>query len=306
MTSRMVSTAWTAYRDAGVQNGAYWHFTLATNTCLATTDVPAAQNIVAYMGNNYCNYESAHPGEFLEYDHPIQIPAQFAGPVLEFQSYAASEGCNGWDFHVVEVSNDDGATWTEVAQACASMFTWTTVSVDLSAYQGQEIRFRFAFYVIDSYVNNYVGWVVDDVRIAATDCDSYNFCTAAPNSTGVGATMGHTGTKRVHLNNFVLTLDGGPPGQFAHFFYGTTEDQVPMAGGYLCVGTDANGFRRLYPGGQIDANGHLDWPIDFPTLQNQYTILPGTSWKFQCWYRDWVNGQSTSNFSDGLSVTFCP
>ncbi|MEZ5973668.1 MAG: hypothetical protein R3E96_02150 [Planctomycetota bacterium] len=32
------------------------------------------------------------------------------------------------------------------------------------------------------------------------------------------------------------------------------------------------------------------------TLQNQYTILPGTSWKFQCWYRDWVNGCSTSNF----------
>ena len=117
--------------------------------------------------------------------------------------------------------------------------------------------------------------------------------------------MSYVGSKRIHLNNFTLAMDDAPPGQFAHFFYGPFTAQTPVADGFLCVGTDVFGFRRLYPGGQINPQGHLEQTLDFPSLNGHMTILPGTSMKFQSWYRDRINGQSTSNFSDGLAVTFC-
>jgi hypothetical protein len=32
-------------------------------------------------------------------------------------------------------------------------------------------------------------------------------------------------------------------------------------------------------------------------------ILPGETWNFQAWYRD-LNPGTTSNFTDGISITF--
>ena len=40
-----------------------------------------------------------------------------------------------------------------------------------------------------------------------------------------------------------------------------------------------------------------------PTPIGNVAIMVGETWNFQCWYRD-LNPQATSNFSDGLSITF--
>ena len=40
-----------------------------------------------------------------------------------------------------------------------------------------------------------------------------------------------------------------------------------------------------------------------PTPVGAQAVLPGDTWHFQCWYRD-ANPGVTSNFSDGLSITF--
>ena len=39
-------------------------------------------------------------------------------------------------------------------------------------------------------------------------------------------------------------------------------------------------------------------PVNPPTA-----VVPGDTWNFQCWYRD-LNPTLTSNFSDGLTITF--
>ena len=71
--------------------------------------------------------------------------------------------------------------------------------------------------------------------------------------------MGYSGSKRVHVNDFTLTLDDAPPGQFAHFFYGSEAIQAPFADGFRCVNAD---IMRLVPAGMIDSQGHLERSLD--------------------------------------------
>ena len=44
-------------------------------------------------------------------------------------------------------------------------------------------------------------------------------------------------------------------------------------------------------------------PIEYPAL-GLVAVQPGETWSFQAWYRDTVGGSATSNFSDGLEITF--
>ncbi|MEZ5973666.1 MAG: hypothetical protein R3F33_14375 [Planctomycetota bacterium] len=301
------SSEWIAYGDGGAPS--LWHWASDQDFCLQAAGSQGAQGGVMYMGSDVlCNFVFAGSGEYLEYMPSIAVPAGVGQVRLDFDSYADSEGCAlGVDEHRVEISVDNGASWQEVGQACVNMRDWTPVSLDLSPWQGLDVRLRFAFYKGDDVANDGLGWVIDNVILRASDCLAYNYCHRSGNSHhSGGATIGYSGVKRIHMNDFTLTVQDAPPGQFAYFFYGTGEIQVHLASGYLCVSTDSSGYRRLHPGGSIDAGGHFEWALDFPTLLNQYTIDPGSTWKFQCWYRDQVGGQGTSNFSDGLSVTFCP
>ena len=40
------------------------------------------------------------------------------------------------------------------------------------------------------------------------------------------------------------------------------------------------------------------------TAMGLVAVMPGDTWNFQAWHRDFVGGSVTSNFSDGLSVDF--
>ena len=73
------------------------------------------------------------------------------------------------------------------------------------------------------------------------------------------------------------------PGQFALFFTGPEEIQVPFGDGFRCVGAGSVGLFRLGP-----------------------PQLPGERRSFQLWYRDPAAGGSGFNLSNGVTVTFCP
>jgi len=76
------------------------------------------------------------------------------------------------------------------------------------------------------------------------------------------------------------------------------------------VGNGAGpGTFRLYPFVFSDGAGDLERLVDFglpPAGAGAGTILPGSTWNFQWWYRDFVAGAPWFNLSDGLAVTFCP
>ncbi len=282
-----------------------WHWAQANNACVLQSNADPAFGAMVRMGDPDCTFNSISVGLFsMTMLDPVAIPINAVAPSLQFDSLSQSEGCFHWDFHDLLVSTDAGAAWQYLNSDCSH--GWRSNSISLSSYVGQSILIRFRFNPVDGAENDGLGWLIDNVKIVMAGCSSHNYCVGAPNSASPsGAQIGFIGSSQVNQNNFSLTLDDGPPGQFAFFYYGPDTMQYPIASGFLCVAGDQFGIRRLFPGGQIDANGQLGKSVDFTTLVGYRFIDPGTTHNFQCWYRDQVGGMNTSNFSDALSVTFC-
>jgi hypothetical protein len=89
------------------------------------------------------------------------------------------------------------------------------------------------------------------------------------------------------------------------FYYGPDAEQVPFGDGYRCVG---GGTHRLRPVVRADASGRAELAVDLTLPPNPgATILPGSEWSFQFWYRDPTGpGGTTFNLSNGLRAAFCP
>jgi hypothetical protein len=284
-----------------------WHWVPDDDACALLASPSDVGGGKVYMGTSLCDFDNPLASlEDLTLTQAINLPVGAVNSFFKYRSYLNSEQCNGWDFHWIMVSTDGGTSWEYVEGDCGPVLQWHEKAVNLDAYAGQSILLRLQFNPVDNVANDMFGWMIDDVQVVVDDCVAYNYCVAYPNSAAQdGARIGYQGTGNIPANHFALTLSDGPPSQFAHFFYGTGEVTFPLAQGALCVSTDGNGYRRLYPAMLIDPTGSLLRPLDFPSLQNQYAITAGSTWKFQCWYRDSVGGQSVSNFSDGLSMTFC-
>lgn len=133
-------------------------------------------------------------------------------------------------------------------------------------------------------------------------CDAAaNYCPTTGNSFGAGAVLGTSGSKSVQANDLVLTATGVAPTQFGIFFYGQNQTSAPVAGGTLCVGGP---FFRLGVT-QASATGDVVYALDLnapPDPAGQ--IQAGQTWNFQLWYRDPAG--AGSDFSDALSIPFCP
>lgn len=151
-------------------------------------------------------------------------------------------------------------------------------------------------------------YVIDDDgelwKIVPAPCAVNSYCMPSPNSAGLGALMGSTGSPAVTQNDFTLTTSGAVPQEFGIFYYGPDPVQIPFGNGVRCV---AGGVFRLLPPVTIDSSGDASHTMDFtnPPHPNG-EIHPGSTWYFQFWYRDPGAGGAGFNFSDGLSVTFCP
>lgn len=130
-----------------------------------------------------------------------------------------------------------------------------------------------------------------------------NYCVAEPNSTGLAARIGHRGSVSVAAENLRLVARQLPTQQLGLFFYGPNAIQVPFADGFLCVG---GSIFRL-PIVPTDPTGTATSTVTYldPT-QPAGEIHPGSTWRFQFWFRDAKVGGAGTNFSDALSITFVP
>ncbi len=88
--------------------------------------------------------------------------AGFSGLQLEFASQCDTE--SGYDYCIVEVSDNGGASWNEVARYDGSSSSFENISIDLSQLEGQSsMRFRFRLQSDVTITRD--GWHVDDVRV---------------------------------------------------------------------------------------------------------------------------------------------
>jgi hypothetical protein len=150
---------------------------------------------------------------------------------------------------------------------------------------------------------------VADVFVFAVD-DPYcfgttSYCIGAPNSVGLGALIGWSGSLSIAEDDFVLGVVGCPPGTSGLFFYGAGATDVPFGNGHLCV---EGALFRL--GAQsVDGAGHAFRPLLLhqpPLNAGPGAITPASAWNFQFWYRNPAGGGAGFNTSDALHAVFCP
>ena len=135
-----------------------------------------------------------------------------------------------------------------------------------------------------------------------------NYCSANANSTGVSASISAT---NIDLVARTMQLDAiqMPLNAFGFFITSTTQAFIPNAGGSagnLCIGGDIGrgvGNGILTTG----ATGSFSTPVDLdmiPTPFGPTAVMAGETRNFQAWHRDSVLGVATSNFTDGLVISF--
>ncbi len=143
------------------------------------------------------------------------------------------------------------------------------------------------------------------------DCPALgtNYCMATANSTGVPATMSAAGSRVVANNDLTVIASDLPNNSFGFFISSLTQDFVPNAGasqGNLCLGGNIGRHSRAGEIIQAGATGQVQLLLnlaDMPSPTGTTAVLPGETWNFQIWYRD-ANPTVTSNYSDGLEITF--
>lgn len=135
-----------------------------------------------------------------------------------------------------------------------------------------------------------------------------NYCAAAPNSTGLEASMGAAGSTNVHVNQLTLQCQRLPVGSTGYYLASMTRGFVANpagSAGNLCL---SHPVGRYVNSVQVaGSTGTVSLPIDLgaiPDPLGPYAVGPGDTVSFQYWHRDTSPVGPTSNFSDGLEIEF--
>jgi len=95
----------------------------------------------------------------------------FSTATLKFSSRRQVESFNGeFDIMRVEVSSNNGSSWTTIAQwdsSDAATNGFVTETLDVSSFATSQFRVRFFFDSVDGTANNFLGWLIDDVEVTA-------------------------------------------------------------------------------------------------------------------------------------------
>jgi hypothetical protein len=159
--------------------------------------------------------------------------------------------------------------------------------------------------------------------IAGTGGGPGLYCSPAnSNSSGGPATLGTSSFSGPGV--FHLEATGGPASEFGYFLVSATalDPGIPVSTGRLCLGAPIGRYTVNATGSGMNSIGQFDGSGVFQNLAGTSSVgsgfdvpaaLPdppagvisaGSTWNFQLWYRDGGAGPGSSNFSDGISVTF--
>jgi hypothetical protein len=131
--------------------------------------------------------------------------------------------------------------------------------------------------------------------------DHHIYCTSTPNSTGLPGAIWFQGGLSLAGTDLVLRGSNIPAGQSALFFFGPNEVQLPFGNGFRCVGGSVVRFPIINTGA-----GDPAYAVDNQNLPNGATWVPGVPVKFQLWFRDPLAGGAFFDYTNGLSLQFCP
>jgi PKD repeat protein len=130
---------------------------------------PSPTNASYYGVDGVCNFDVGYTTGSLTLQNPVTVPAE--GGAVSFWSYEQTE-CSGncyFDKRYTEISPDNGANWYVIGEGNTEG-VWHKRNLDVTPYAGQDLLLRFRFDSVDGAVNNYFGWMVDDIAVA-TGCE---------------------------------------------------------------------------------------------------------------------------------------
>ncbi|MCS7311533.1 MAG: S8 family serine peptidase, partial [Acidobacteria bacterium] len=152
---------WTAAPYSGCGNN-LWHRTNAA--------CGGATSFYAYFGQDAtCDYDTGATvcGAWVS---PVIDLSLYTTALLVFDYNLETEGGAPFDHALVQISMDGGTTWTTIADNAGGGLQdgagWQTAAIDISPYISPTVRVRFAFDSVDPWVNNLLGFQVDNVNIA--------------------------------------------------------------------------------------------------------------------------------------------
>jgi len=162
------------------------------------------------------------------------------------------------------------------------------------------------FFVSDSGIVIFIAdrWPCASATVCLMSASSHdgNYCTSAPNSTGYPATMAAVGSTSISANDLALVGFPVPTTQSGVFYYGPAAAQVPFGNGTRCVsGPNLNRLDVEVSSSEGVIAHDLDL-TDPPTAAGLITL--GSTWYFQCWFRDPAGGGVGFDLSDGMALTF--
>lgn len=163
---------------------------------------------------------------------PISLSA---GSNLSFMSWYQTETGTAYDKKTIQISTDNGSTWTSLKQVSDAQLTWNLETIDLAGYAEKTIKIRFYFDTVDGYYNDYKGWYIDDIKIEAPNLEPLNVSVSeSPDPVTSG------GTTQIFVH---ATTTGGVPVSAASVNLSVTGGSLTPAAGT----TDANGdFKSTY------------------------------------------------------------
>lgn len=238
-------------------------------------------------------------------------PLDLSGPgvVLEYDYYLRLNVSNGFDGLIVEATvNGSGGAWAQIARHMTDVSgTWQRASIDQATLVAAGVTptngTRIRFTANDGNPSSIVEAAVDGLRVARRGCNGVgaNFCTPLPSSLGTPALVSATGTASIAANNLVLRAGPVPANTLGAFYFGPGAVQVPFGNGMRCA--EGPGF---FLGVRPATGGAVTQVVNVTTNPAAGQLVAGSSWNFQCWFRDPAAGGAKFNLSDGYRVTFVP
>ena len=126
------------------------------------------------------------------------------------------------------------------------------------------------------------------------------------NSSGKPATLSAFGVDTAADSFLTLVASDLATNQFGYFLASETQGFIPLPGGSqgnLCLSGDIARIRDQILFSGDDGTFALTPNLHAIPTHPPSTVLRGETWNFQAWFRD-HNPAPTSNFTDGLAVTF--
>jgi hypothetical protein len=321
-------TGWTAI--------GLWNLEDSSDTCGSqATPFPEGTKCAWYGNPATCTYETgstANSGTLTMNDW-VDLP-DVPSISVHFWMWIQSEYCwrdyygNQYDVFSVVVSRQTGSSITSLqcgvdGVPASTTLPWHERQVDISAFRGQRVKVSFQFGTGDQLSNNYLGWLVDDVRILAEPgeriCPSGSLTSGCPcfpnyvpvaggcrNSTMQSATLFTEGSPVVSADTLALRVEHMPPNASAILTQASGTGPTLLFGdGLRCI---SGSLRRM---GTVAATaGVATWPpagTDPIALRGGIPPTGGTRY-YYVFYRDTQNfcNPALYNLTDTRRITWVP